>query len=134
MLTELDSDYLAVSLYSGAGGMDVGFERIGTHVAAAVERDPAACSTYIRNHHGTNVYEGEVSRFAGILRHKYSGVDIVFGGPPCQDYSPTRNVNPTSRDRKLGVQAAETVTFVETAISMRPKVIVMENVINLRSQ
>ncbi len=40
---------VAVSLFTGAGGLDLGVEQNGVHIAVALERDPVACRTLKRN-------------------------------------------------------------------------------------
>ena len=79
----------AVSIFSGAGGMDVGFTRAGFKVLWAADANQAACDTY--NHNA----EVAVSRRLDLrtvdfdeLRRELPGpVDCLFGGPPCQGYS-----------------------------------------------
>ena len=72
---------LAVSLFSGAGGMDVGFARAGFQSVIACELDPAACETFNQNlhlvgHRGnaitpTSVLEVDLSKV-------HSDLDIVY--------------------------------------------------------
>ena len=48
-----DRELTAVSLFSGAGGMDVGFEQVGIEILMANEIDEIAANTYIKNHPDT---------------------------------------------------------------------------------
>ena len=50
----------AVSLFSGAGGMDVGFESAGIHVLMANELMKEASETYKENHRGTTVVNADI--------------------------------------------------------------------------
>ncbi len=74
-----------LSLFAGAGGMDLGFENAGFNVAVANEFDPEICPTYRLNHRHTHLIEGDVRKVA----YKDLPDDVVglIGGPPCQSWS-----------------------------------------------
>ena len=75
----------AISLFSGAGGMDVGFRRAGFEILWANDFDKAAVETYRRNL-GEHIVHGDVNDYIPQL-HQYRGADCLFGGPPCQGFS-----------------------------------------------
>ena len=52
----------AISLYTGAGGLDFGFEAAGFRTAAAVEVNPVACRTIRRNRPDWNLIERDIPR------------------------------------------------------------------------
>ncbi len=54
----------AISLYTGLGGLDFGFEAAGFHTAAALEMDAAACRTVRRNRPGWGLIEGDIHAVA----------------------------------------------------------------------
>lgn len=75
-----------ISLFAGAGGMDLGFERAGFNVAVANEFDPEICPTYRHNHKHTHLIEGDIRN----IRDTDIEIDNVvglIGGPPCQSWS-----------------------------------------------
>ena len=78
----------AISLFSGAGGLDVGFERAGFETVFANEFDHDAAEAWRANRpQSANVMvEGDIHDHIGELT-KYKGVDVLFGGPPCQGFS-----------------------------------------------
>lgn len=83
---------IAIDLFSGAGGMTLGFEQAGFDVAAAVEIDPIHCAVHEFNFPQTTVLSRSVVGLsaAEIRRRANIGeqmVDCVFGGPPCQGFS-----------------------------------------------
>ena len=74
-----------ISLFAGAGGMDLGFEKAGFNVAVANEFDPEICPTYRKNHTHTTLIEGDVRKVVeGDLPNDVVG---LIGGPPCQSWS-----------------------------------------------
>src|ERR1700722_9211266 len=75
-----DSTYTAISLYSGAGGLDLGFSRAGFKVKWAIDHDPFAVQTYNTNLEPYAVC-GDVLKVDPPF-----GVNptLVIGGPPCQ--------------------------------------------------
>jgi DNA (cytosine-5)-methyltransferase 1 len=81
----------AISIFTGMGGLDFGFEAAGFDTAVALEWDPIACRT-IRLNRPWPVLEGDVAAFrsetilsAGGLREAQA--DILIAGPPCQPFS-----------------------------------------------
>lgn len=74
-----DSNSLsAVSLYSGAGGLDYGFEQAGFKIEWAIDNDPWAVQTYNRNLEPVAVC-GDV---LAVNPPDHLEPDVVFGGPP----------------------------------------------------
>ena len=83
---------IAIDLFSGAGGMSLGFEQAGFDVAAAVEIDPIHCAVHEFNFPNTAVISRSVVGLSASeirLRGKIGKkpIDCVFGGPPCQGFS-----------------------------------------------
>lgn len=74
-----------ISLFAGAGGMDLGFEKAGFNVAIANEFDPNICPTYKRNHKHTKLIEGDIRNISEKDFPK--SVVGIIGGPPCQSWS-----------------------------------------------
>ena len=80
------SEITAVSLFTGAGGMDIGFEHAGVRILCANELNRDACDTYAANHPEVHLIRGDLAEHMDELK-QYRGVDLVFGGPPCQGFS-----------------------------------------------
>lgn len=83
---------IAIDLFSGAGGLSLGFEQAGFHVAAAVEIDPIHAATHRYNFPNCEVIPNSVVRVDGQTIRERAGVgsaevDVVGGGPPCQGFS-----------------------------------------------
>lgn len=81
-----------ISLFSGAGGMDIGFHQAGFVTAVAVEQDSSCCQTLRRNMPDVPVIEGDITQIdtqtilhtAGLAPLEAA---LVVGGPPCQSFS-----------------------------------------------
>lgn len=111
----------AVSLFTGAGGMDVGFERAGVDVVFANELIKEAAETYNANHPAGVMVNSDVNNIIDEL-WKFEGVDLVFGGPPCQGFSVAGKMDPDDERSKL------IFTFLDAVEKVRPRAFVMENV------
>ena len=90
----------AISLFSGAGGMDVGFENAGIKVVFANELVSDAAETYKANHPDCIMVNDDINNVIDSL-DKYEGIDLVFGGPPCQGFSVAGKMNPDDDRSKL---------------------------------
>lgn len=78
-----------ISLFSGCGGLDLGFERAGFSVPVANEFDSSIFETFKINHPKTHLIEGDVRQISrdDILPFISGEVDGIIGGPPCQSWS-----------------------------------------------
>lgn len=117
----MKNEITAVSLFSGAGGMDVGFENAGVRVVFANELVKEAAETYRANHPSSVMVNDDINNVIEDL-DKYKGVDLVFGGPPCQGFSVAGKMNPDDERSKL------IFTFLDAVEKVQPKAFVMENV------
>lgn len=117
----MNKQYTGISLFTGAGGMDVGFERAGIKVVFANELMKEAAQTYNLNHpQGVMVNDDIYNVVNDMVR--YNGTDIVFGGPPCQGFSVAGKMDPDDARSKL------IFTFLDVVEKVKPKAFVMENV------
>lgn len=113
--------YKAISLFSGAGGMDVGFENAGIEIVLANEIVKDAAETYKYNHPNSLMVNDDINNILDFLT-EYNDIDIIFGGPPCQGFSVAGKMNPDDDRSKL------IFTFLDVVERVRPKMFVMENV------
>jgi len=109
-----------ISLFTGAGGMDVGFARAGIQVVRANEMASHACDTYAANHPDTELLRGDINEYMEAF--SVSDADIVFGGPPCQGFSVAGKMNPDDERSQL------IWTFLDVVARVQPQTFVMENV------
>lgn len=81
-----------ISLFSGAGGLDIGFENAGFSIAVAVEIDPSCCDTLKTNRPNLPVINKNISEVTSDEILKTANLKplepaLVIGGPPCQSFS-----------------------------------------------
>lgn len=73
-----------ISLFSGAGGLDLGFEKAGFNIVMANEYDKTIWDTYEKNHTAPLIK----SDIRNICKDNYpTDIDGIIGGPPCQSWS-----------------------------------------------
>lgn len=119
----------AVSLFSGAGGMDLGVRQAGFRVLASLELDPHCCASLRANAEpGTRVLEADIRAVgAEALRDELGlrpgQLDLLFGGPPCQPFSQIGK-----RDGAVDPRASLLFELVRFAEALRPRAIFVEQV------
>ena len=131
------SDLVALSLFSGAGGMDIGIKKAGFDLLAALEIDKYCCETLRaaveREQIKTVILETDIQSVDPAMLGSDLGIepmqlDLLFGGPPCQPFSLAGKKNGLSDER--GLLLFEIIRF---ASYFKPKVILLEQVKGLLS-
>lgn len=111
-----------VDLFSGCGGLSLGFERAGFEVVAAFENWQPAIQVYKDNFNHPVFQQDLTNEEESIGKIKNFSPDLIMGGPPCQDFS-----SAGKRDITLG-RADLTYHFANIVCSIMPQWFVMENV------
>ena len=111
------------SLFSGIGGIDLGFKQAGFDIVWANERDAAACKTYRLNFGDSYLQEGDIRN---IQAKNIPDFDVLTAGFPCQSFS-TAGFKKGFRDPR-GNLFFEIIRIVE---EKRPRIILLENVENI---
>ena len=76
-----------ISLFSGCGGLDLGFEQVGDYRTVwANDFKPEACETF-RHHFGDIIREGDIEQIDPYNDPEIPNCDLILGGFPCQDFS-----------------------------------------------
>ena len=112
--------------------MSCGLEMAGVRVVAAVERDARAHATFRRNHPACRALDApaDIHDVTGPMLLDAAGVDrvdLVAGGPPCQGFSQAGYRDPADVRNSLVFQ------FVRIVGELRPRFLVMENVVGMLS-
>ena len=115
-----------ISLFSGCGGLDLGFERGGFEIAVANEFDPAIWRTFRRNHPSTPLLTDDIRNISADALP--DDIDGIIGGPPCQSWSEAgaqRGIN-DARGRLF-------FDYIRILKAKRPKFFLAENVSGMLS-
>lgn len=125
------SDFKAIDLFCGAGGLTVGLKTAGFQVIAGVEVWEPAIYTYRMNHSENKLYAKDIRELSPKkimmeLGLKKGQLDLLAGCPPCQGFSSHRTKNKvTSVEDDRNDLVFE---FIRFAREMLPRVVMMENV------
>lgn len=112
-----------VDLFSGCGGMSLGFKEAGFDIVGAFDNWDAAVEIYKANFKHP-IYKADLSNADYIQTIKELNPDLIVGGPPCQDYS-------IAGKREMGKRANLTIKFGEIVSQVKPTWVVFENVYNI---
>lgn len=127
--------FTAISLYTGAGGLDLGFEAAGFECRAAVEIDPDCVGTLRANRDwrviDRSIHEVSSAELLRIARLERGEADVLIGGPPCQPFSKA-GYWASGDARRLDDPRADTVAaFLRVLRDTQPRAFLMENVAGL---
>lgn len=83
---------LALSLFAGAGGLDIGVDRAGFKTVCSLELDRHCVSTLRRNARKKRIWQVDVrvldpAKVGEVLGVKRGELALLHGGPPCQAFS-----------------------------------------------
>ena len=125
----------AISLYTGVGGLDFGFEAAGFRTAVAVELDAVACRT-IRLNRKWPLIEGDIHEISSSEILNEAGLqageaDILIGGPPCQPFSKSGYWVNGDAARLDDKRADTLVAYLRVLRDTRPRAFLLENVYGL---
>lgn len=112
-----------VSLFSGGGGLDLGFQRAGYHIVWAIDNNKNAVNTYKKNL-GDHIVLDDIQK---IDIRDIPKADIVIGGPPCQSFS-------LAGKRDCDDERGRLVwRYLEIIKEVSPKAFLFENVVGIIS-
>lgn len=123
-----DSALKIVDLFCGAGGLSLGFKQEGFITSLANDIQECCIDTYSHNHPETprdNIILGDINSIIEDVNEllRYSQVDVVIGGPPCQGFSEANRQRLIDDPRNHLYKS-----FIQIVQKVSPKFIVMENV------
>lgn len=133
-------DKRAISLFTGAGGLDIGLEAAGFRSTICVENDPAARSTLRKNRQDWRLMpkdESDILTTDPKTILYYSGLkpgepELVVGGPPCQPFSKARLWASQGKTRLNDPRSETLGRFLDVVNYALPRVVLMENVPGIR--
>ena len=112
-----------VSLFSGGGGLDLGFKQAGYDIIWAIDNDKNAVETYKKNI-GNHIVLEDINK---IDLNAIPNADVVIGGPPCQSFSLAGKRNVEDARGQLVWR------YLKIINKIKPKAFVFENVTGILS-
>ena len=112
-----------VGLFSGCGGLDLGFKQAGYDIIWANDILKDACETYKLNI-GNHIINEDITK---INLETIPSADVIIGGPPCQGFSGIGKRDPND-DR-----SALVYSFLDVVNRVQPKIFLFENVTGIKS-
>jgi len=130
------SDLTAISLFTGAGGLDYGIEAAGFNTSVAVEMDADCCKTMRANRPEWTVIEErlehvESSELLSAANLKKGEIDLLVGGPPCQPFSKSGYWSRGDTLRLEDPRANTLEQYMRVVEDSLPQVLLLENVAGL---
>ena len=130
MTIKKQSKYPAISLFSGAFGLDLGLEKAGFEIRACVEKDSQCCATILKNRPemvdlvlNEDIHKISARTLLKKAKLKKGEAFLVSGGPPCQPFSTV--------GRRKSISSGEGLLFekfLEIVWGIYPKFFIFENV------
>ena len=129
----------ALSLFSGGGGLDLGFSAAGFNIGCSSDIDPFSCRTLVLNsgkrpfYRHAHALPADINQIsastllgpAGLIEHP---IDLIIGGPPCQAFSVF------GRRKGLDDPRGNLVwEYLRIINEVKPQAFVFENVAGLKS-
>lgn len=130
-----------ISLFSGAGGLDLGFKQAGFPIAIAIDQSEAAVRSHQKNFPHTQAHVADLVALepAGVVAHARASIEPgqqvgVIGGPPCQGFSRANTNGAQSCDprNRLPALYLEIVGALQSVYTV--EFLVFENVLGIRDK
>jgi len=116
-----DKRNIVVSMFSGAGGLDMGFVLEDYNIVWANDFDEDACETYKANI-GDHIRCGDIEGWMYELARFRDKVDVLIGGPPCQGFSVAGKMDPDDP------RSQNVWRYLKALGIIKPRAFLMENV------
>lgn len=118
----------AISLFAGAGGLDLGVDSAGFHTICAIEIDQHCISTLLKNSNRKHIWQVDVRALDPVATVESLGttgdeIGLLHGGPPCQPFSQIGSQSGIADPR--GLLVFEMVRFTA---ALKPSAVLIEQV------
>lgn len=125
--------YTVIDLFSGAGGLHIGFENAGFEIKLCIDNNDLVEKTHKKNFPNIPIINRDINQIPineikGYLDD--GSVDVIIGGPPCQGFSTIGNRVSSNFETRIKKDPRNelVLTYAKIINEIRPKFIVMENV------
>jgi site-specific DNA-cytosine methylase len=127
--------YSVADIFSGAGGLELGFEQAGFNILFSTDIDEYCEKVHLRNRPNIPFVRADIHELSENMLDKYveTEIDILVGGPPCQGFS-TIGKRISSDPQKRAEKDPRNALFreyIRILKHIKPKIFLMENVSGL---
>lgn len=125
---------VALSFFSGAGGLDIGIGMAGFDIKLSVEIEKTYCKTLKMNHPELNIVNEDIMKYNKEKVYKDANlkintpIDLIIGGSPCQSFSTAGK-----RQAFEDVRGKAMIKYAEIIEDIKHKMFLLENVKGLLS-
>jgi len=127
--------YTVVDIFSGAGGMEIGFEKAGFNIVFSTDIDEQCEIVHLLNRPKIPFLRADVRELKKTILDKYIScdVDVLVGGPPCQGFSTIGKRVSSNPDKRVQSDPRNQLfkEYIRILKTLNPKVFLMENVVGL---
>lgn len=125
-----------ISLFTGIGGLDFGFEKAGFETRVAVEFNRHACQAIRKNRPEWTLLEGDINqasseRILELAQLQPGEADVLIGGPPCQPFSKSGYWARGDALRLHDPRADTLTAYLRVLRDTQPRAFLLENVFGL---
>lgn len=127
-----NNHYTVVDLFSGAGGLELGFEQAGYNIIFSTDFDDNCEKVHLRNRPNIPFLKIDIHDLSEDLLAKYikTDVDVLVGGPPCQGFSTIGKRISSDPSKRHQADPRNTLfrEYIRVLKYIKPKFFLMENV------
>lgn len=120
-----------LDLFSGCGGLSLGFKLAGFKIKGAIDHDVDSIETFKRNFGKGKFFVKDINEVdKKFIKKNYKNVDVIIGGPPCQGFSNANRWHKNYSDPRNLLF----LKFIEFVKIIKPKMVLIENVSGILSR
>ncbi len=120
-----------LDLFSGCGGLSLGFKMAGFEISGAIDNDADSIQTFKKNFKKSKSLIKDINKInKKEIKKNFSNIDVIIGGPPCQGFSNANRWQKEYNDPRNLLF----LKFIEFVKIIKPKMLLIENVSGILSR
>ena len=120
-----------LDLFSGCGGLSLGFKLAGFKIEGAIDNDADSIETFKRNFGEGKFFVKDINKVnKEFIKKNFKDIDVIIGGPPCQGFSNANRWHKNYSDPRNLLF----LKFIEFVKIIKPKMVLIENVSGILSR
>ena len=120
-----------LDLFSGCGGLSLGFKMAGFEISGAIDNDADSIQTFKKNFKKSKSLIKDINKInKKEIKKNFNNIDVIIGGPPCQGFSNANRWQKEYNDPRNLLF----LKFIEFVKIIKPKMLLIENVSGILSR